>query len=53
MGGSFFDKVRLPKSFGLRRIEMVDAWTQTSNPPSDTEDTTADDTDMRMKNKSH
>lgn len=26
-GGSFFDRVRLPKSFGLRRVEMVDAWT--------------------------
>ena len=30
-GGSFFDRVKLPKSFGLRRVEMVDAWTQTSN----------------------
>lgn len=30
-GGSFFDRVRLPKSYGLRRVEMVDAWTQTSN----------------------
>jgi len=26
-GGSFFDRVRLPKSYGLRRVEMVDAWT--------------------------
>lgn len=38
-GGSFFDRVKLPKSFGLRRVEMIDAWTQTSNrsnsmPPS-------------------
>ena len=26
-GGSFFDRVKLPKSFGLRRVEMIDAWT--------------------------
>lgn len=37
-GGSFFDRVRLPKNFGLRRVEMVDAWTQTSNRGSDNEE---------------
>jgi hypothetical protein len=42
-GTSFFDRVRLPKSFGLRRIEMIDAWTQTSDRGTDNEETQTND----------
>lgn len=42
-GGSFFDRVKLPKSYGMRKVEMVDAWTQTSNRGSDTEDPNKDE----------
>ena len=34
-GTSFFDRVKLPRSYGMKRVEMVDAWTQTSDREDD------------------